>query len=147
MPPAVREKMAGMMGGGAAFATTVTRGTGGRTIAGYACENWTVTIGESTRQEHCVTTQIPYPLPAYDGMVRYMKSMPVLKGMDQMMEKFKQMKGVSIYHQSTMKIMGKSVTETSEVVEVKKGPIPASTWDVPAGFKKTEWVGAKLGKR
>jgi hypothetical protein len=56
------------------------------------------------------------------------------------------MKGVSIYHQSTTKMMGKSMTETSEVTEVKKGPIPASAWDVPAGYKKTEWMGAKLGK-
>ncbi len=118
MPPALREKMAGMMGGVAA-ATTVTKGTGGRTVAGYACENWIVTIGEMIKQDQCVTTQLPYPAPAYDGMARYMKAMsaaaPMLKGMDQMVEKFKQMKGVSIYHQSTTKIMGKSMTETSEV--------------------------------
>jgi hypothetical protein len=146
MPPALREKMGGMMGGLAA-STTVTKGTGGRTVAGYTCENWNVTIGEMMRQEQCVTTQIAWPMPAYDGMARYMKAMsaasPMLKGMDQMVEKFKQMKGISVYHQNSVKMMGRSMTETSEVVEVKKDPIPASTWAVPADFKKTNW---KLGK-
>ena len=147
LPPAVREKMGGMMGGMAA-ATTVTRGTGGRTVAGYACENWNVTIGEMVRLEQCVTTQIAWPVPAYDGMARYMKAMsassPMFKGMDQMIEKFKQMKGMSVYHQSTTKVMGRSMTETSEVVEVKKGAIAASAWELPAGYKKV--AAPKLGR-
>ena len=30
------------------------------------------------------------------------------------------------------------MTSASEVTEVKRGPIPASTWEIPAGYKKVE---------
>ena len=65
MPPAVPEKMAGAMGGvagGVAQAIDVHRGTGGRTIAGYSCENWVVTMGEMSKQETCLTTQLQLPV-------------------------------------------------------------------------------------
>jgi hypothetical protein len=149
IPPAMREKMGGMMGAVAA-AVTVTKGTGGRTIAGYACDNWIVSMGEMVKTDQCVTTQLAFPTPAFDAMLRYTKAMaalsPAMKGMEQVQAKFKEMKGVPVYHQSTTKLMGKTITETSEVVEVKKGAIPASAWAIPAGFKKTEWAGAKMAK-
>jgi hypothetical protein len=149
IPPAMREKMGGMMGAVAA-AVNVTKGTGGRTVAGYACENWVVTIGTMVRTDQCVTTGLAFPAPAFDAMERYAKAMgalsPTMKGMEQVQAKFKEMKGVPVYHQSTTNLMGKTTTETSEVVEVKKGSIPASAWAIPAGFKKTEWAGAKMAK-
>lgn len=142
LPAAIRDKMPG-----AAASVTVEKGAGGKTVAGYACENWVVTIGNSMRQDHCVTSALAYPVPAYDGMSRYMKAMgqmsPMLKGMDQLVEKFKAMKGLSIYHQSSMKMMGKSFNETSELVEVKKDAIPDAVWQVPAGFKQKQW---KMGR-
>src|SRR5262249_60540956 len=45
LPPEMQQKMAGLMGGFAA-AVTVTKGPGTRTIAGYKCDNWTMTIGQ-----------------------------------------------------------------------------------------------------
>src|SRR5512134_1537660 len=43
MPPAMREKMAGMMGGIAA-SVTVTPGTGTRKVAGYDTRPYTITM-------------------------------------------------------------------------------------------------------
>ena len=149
LPPALRERMGGMMGGGGG-SVSVTKGTGGRTVAGYACENWVVSIGEMVHVDECVTTQLPYPAPAYNAMERYAKAMaaiaPAMKGMEEAQAKFKEMKGVPVYYHSTTRVMGKTISETSEVVEVKKGPIPASAWEIPQGFKKTEWAGAKMAK-
>jgi hypothetical protein len=149
LPPALREKMGGMMGAAAA-AVNVTKGTGGRTVAGYACENWVVSIGKMVTMDQCVTTQLPYPAPAFDAMARFAKAMgaiaPAMKGLEQVQAKFKEMKGIPLYQNSTTKVMGKTITETKEVAEVKKGPIPASAWDIPKGFKKTEWAGAKMAK-
>jgi hypothetical protein len=34
--------------------------------------------------------------------------------------------------------MGRSSTAASEVVEVKKGAIPASAWEVPGGYRKVD---------
>ncbi len=149
LPPALRERM-GRMTGAMGGSVSVTKGTGGRTVAGYRCENWVVSFGEMVHVDECVTTQLPFPTPAFNAMERYAKAMsaiaPGAKGMVEVQAKFKEMKGVPVYHHSTSKVMGKTITETSEVVEVKKGPIPAAAWEIPKGFKKVEWAGAKMAK-
>jgi hypothetical protein len=144
MPPAVREKMAGMMGGATA-AINVQKGQGGRTIAGYACENWIVTI---VKQEQCLTTQLEFPGQPWEAMKGLSGSMagPMGKTMQEMYEKFKEMKGVPMSSSGTTKIIGKSITSTTEVVEVKKGAIPASAWAIPAGYKQVESPMAKMAK-
>jgi hypothetical protein len=43
--------------------------------------------------------------------------------------------------------MGITMATSTEATEVKKGPIPASTFEIPAGFKKTESPLQKMGKR
>ena len=146
LPPEVREKMAGAMGG-FSQAVDVKKGTGGRTVAGYSCENWIVSVGTMVKNEQCITTQIEFPMPAYDAMKSFsagFASNPMAKSMGQMYEKFKQMKGFPIYSSSTASILGKTTTTVTEVAEVKKGPIPASTWEIPAGYKKVDSPMAKM---
>jgi len=147
VPPAVREKMAGMMGGATA-AVNVQKGQGGRTIAGYACENWLLTVGEFVKQEQCLTTQIEFPGQPWEAMKSLAGGMsgPMGKTMQEMYEKFKGMKGLPLASTGTTKILGKSITSTTEVVEVKKGPIPASAWTIPAGYKKVDSPVAKMAK-
>jgi hypothetical protein len=151
LPPAVREKMGGMMGG-AAQAVNVQKGTGGRTIAGYACENWIVSIGELSRDETCLTTQLQLPEAAFEAQKSFATSMsaaagPMAKSMGAQWDKFKEMKGYPLASTSTVKLMGKSMTMTSEVTEIKKGSIPASAFEVPAGYKKVESPMAKMIKK
>ena len=55
-----------------------------------------------------------------------------------MQEKFKDMKGFPMASTSTTNVLGHSSTTSSEVTEVKRGPIPASAWQVPAGYRKVE---------
>jgi len=150
MPPAVREKMAGMMGG-VAQAIDVQKGQGGRKIAGYSCENWVVTFGEMVRQEQCLTIELQYPVQVWDAQKDLAASMggvggPMGEGMGKMYEKFKQMKGMPLANTSTTKILGKTSTTTTEVTEIKKGPIPASAWEIPAGYKKVDSPAAKMLK-
>lgn len=147
MPAGLREKMAGMMGGVAA-AVNVQRGQGGRKVAGYSCENWTVTIGEMVKQEQCMTTELQLPVQAWDAYKGFAGSMsgPMGQGMQQMYEKFKEMKGVPLASTTTVKVLGKAQTSSSEVVEIKKGPIPPSAWTIPPGYKKVESPMAKMAK-
>jgi hypothetical protein len=150
MPPAVREKMAGMMGGSAAN-VTVQKGAGGRTIAGYSCQNWIVTTGESMRQESCVTSDLTMPAAAYEGQKKLFATMsasPMGKMMTAMVEKLKEMKGFPLATNVNMKMMGKSFNSTTEVTEIKKGPVPASAFDIPGGYKKVDSPAAKIvGKK
>ncbi len=150
MPAAVREKMAGMMGG-VAQAIDVQKGQGGRKIAGYTCENWVVTFGEMVRQEQCMTTELQYPVQVWDAQKDLAASMggfggPMGDGMGKIYEKFKEMKGMPLVSTSTTKILGKTSTTTTEVTEIKRSPIPASAWEIPAGYKKVDSPAAKMLK-
>ena len=53
-------------------------------------------------------------------------------------EKMKAMKGFPVATSMAMAIMGQKTSIESEVVEVRKGPIPASAWEIPAGYTKIE---------
>ena len=58
VPPQMREQMAKMMGG-AASAVEVVKGES-KTVAGYSCQAYTITMGRM-RQETCNTTAITPP--------------------------------------------------------------------------------------
>jgi hypothetical protein len=147
MPPAVREKMEKMMGGGASL-VTVTKG-GTREVAGYSCQDYVVAMGESMTTKICATTAIQFPAPNVDyrkyasfaGNAAAMANNPMFKNMGKMAEEMKKIQGLTIAESTSMKMMGKSFESSKEATEIKKGPIPAAAFDVAAiakGYKKVE---------
>jgi hypothetical protein len=151
VPPEMRERIASMTGGGgAASSVDVQKGTGGRTIAGYQCQNWIVTMGKMMRQDSCVSTDVPVPPGVFEGMKRFAQSMgaagPMGKSMGSMWEKFKQMKGYPLANKTTVSVMGKDTVSTTEVTDIKKGPVPASVFEIPVGYKKVDSPMAKMGQ-
>ncbi len=150
LPPAIREKMSGMTMGGMAGEINVQKGTGGRKIAGYSCQNWIITAGQMLKQESCVTTELELPVAVFDAQKSLYGGMgtsgPMGKFMKSIAEKFKEMKGFPLATTTTVKMMGKSMVSTMEVTEVKKGPVPASAFEIPAGYKKVESPAAKMMK-
>jgi hypothetical protein len=145
MPPAVREKMEQMMGG-VAGAVTVTKG-GSRQVAGYTCQDYTVAMGQAMTTRVCATTALQFPAPEVDyrkfasfaGSASAMANNPMFKSMGKMAEEMKKIEGFTIAEATSMKIMGKSIDNSKEAVEIKKGPIPASAFDVAEiakGYKK-----------
>jgi hypothetical protein len=157
LPPEQKAKIEAMMGG--MFAVTVEKSGTSRKIAGYNCDNWTVAIGKFSKSDECLTTELKYPVSAWDaykGFADTMKTMmaamgPMAKGAMKMQEQFKKMKGFPLANTTTVDVMGhKSVTAT-EVTSVKYGPIPASAFEIPAGYTKVDSPLAKsmerMGKR
>ena len=63
--------------------------------------------------------------------------MPANPMMDlrKMFEEFKKIKGTALKTVTNMKMMGMNSTTTMEVTSVDKTPVPASAFDVPAGYK------------
>lgn len=149
MPPEVREKMAAMMGNMAAN-VEVQKGTGGRTVAGYACQNWIVTMGKMMKQDVCVTSDIAMPTGAFDAMKRFAAGMgaagPMGKSMATMWDKFREMKGFHLASKTTVSVMGHDTVSTSEVSDIKKGPVPASVFAIPADYKKVDSPLARMGQ-
>jgi hypothetical protein len=59
--------------------------------------------------------------------------------MAKMADEMKKIEGLTIAESTSMKMMGRSMDSSREAVEIKKGPIPASAFDVAAltkGYKK-----------
>jgi hypothetical protein len=145
MPPEVQKRMQGMMGAVAGSFDVKKTGTS-RKVAGYNCDNWTITLGQFSKTEQCVTTELPVPVQTWDayrdfaeGMRSMMASMgPMAKGMADMAAKMKEMRGFPLATSTTSSFMGRSVSTSSEVTEIKKGAIPASAWEVPAGYRKVD---------
>jgi hypothetical protein len=145
LPPEVQKRMQGMMGGaGGGFDVKKTGTT--RKIAGYNCDNWTITLGQFSKTEQCMTTELPVPIQTWDtyrdfaeGMKSAMASMgPMGKGIADIAAKMKEMRGFPLSSTTTSSFMGRSSSTSSEVVEVKKGAIPASAWEVPAGYRRID---------
>jgi hypothetical protein len=67
--------------------------------------------------------------------------------MDQMREKMKDMKGLPLARTTTVSVMGKTTVSSEEVTDIKKGPIPASAWVIPADYKQVESPMARLAKK
>ena len=142
LPPEQRKAIAGF---GAGMFEVEKVGTS-RKIAGYTCENWTISMGQISRSEECLTTELKFPVQMFDMYKRYMESMrAVMASMgamgldfDKMSEQFKKLKGYPLAVTTTVDIMGRKSVTSSEVVEVKKGSIPASAWEIPAGYAKVD---------
>lgn len=145
MPPSVREKMEKMMGG-AAGAVTVTKG-GSREVAGYTCQDYMVAMGESMTTKVCATTALKFPAPNVDyrkfaslgSSFGTMANNPMFKSMSKLADEMKKIEGLTLSETTSVKAMGRSMDSSKEAIEVKKGPIPASAFDVAViakGYKK-----------
>ena len=153
LPPEVQKKMQAAMGGFMSSITVQKTGTT-RKVAGYTCENWTVAIGQLSRTEQCMSTELPLPMQAWDSYRDFANSMmgmmgamgPMAKGLSEMREKMKDMKGFPMAVTTTTSVMGRQSTSTTEVTDVKRGPIPASAWQIPAGYTKVDNPLGKAGR-
>jgi hypothetical protein len=145
MPAAAREKMEQMMGG-IASAVTVTKG-GTRQVAGYACQDYVVAMGQALSTKICATAALKFPAPNVDyrkyasfaGAGAAMADNPMFKSMGKMADEMKKIEGFTIAESTSMKMMGRTMDSSKEAVEIKKGPIPASAFDVAQiakGYKK-----------
>jgi hypothetical protein len=143
MPPAMREKMEQMMGGVAASINVARGGT--RKVAGYDCQEYKITMGKIMTTDTCNTTALRFPVPEAE-LKRYASMMggmggspmasPMGKGMAQLAEKMKEVQGIALAETTTVSVLGKSTTTSREAVEVKQGPVDASVFALPAGYKE-----------
>jgi hypothetical protein len=143
MPPEMKKKMEQMMGGGAE-SVSVTKG-GSRQVAGYTCQDYTLSMGQTMTQQLCATTALQFPAPNVDykrfsGLASSAGAMSgMFPGFAKLAEEMKKIEGISIAEATHFKMMGRTVDSTREATEIKKGAIPASAFDLAAiapGYKK-----------
>jgi hypothetical protein len=130
----------------AMFAFDVSKTGTTRKIAGYTCENWKVTMGQFSTSEECLTNDLQFPAQAWtmyrefaDSMKGMMGAMgPMAKSVTTMQEQMKKMKGFSLATTTTVDVMGHKSVSTTEVTEIRRGPIPASAWEIPSDYTKVD---------
>ena len=141
----LEQQMSGPMGammekmmGGKAGEVTVQKGAS-RKVAGYDCTNYTFTLGENMRYENCMASALQLPSAYYDALKSpYTMMGPMGKRFEKLFDAMREVKGMPIAMSSTVSLMGMNMQITSEATEVRKGTIPPSAFEVPAGYKKKE---------
>jgi hypothetical protein len=108
--------------------TTVTDLGAGESIIGYPTKHYRVKAF-TMDTELWMTTALQLP-PAY---YKDFNAMALLAMADA--SKLTALNGVVLKRVTSMQGMGKPVTEVA--ISVDKGPIPAGTFEVPAGYRKT----------
>ena len=115
----------------------VEKGQGARKVAGYDCDDYTMSMGKSFVFELCAAKGLKPPPQYYEGRKFSFASMgPMGKRYAKMFEEMKKINGFPLSLAMDMD-MGKAKTHTlTEATEVKKGPIPDSIFEIPAGYAK-----------
>jgi|CXWL01.1.fsa_nt_gi hypothetical protein len=136
VPPQMRGQMAKMMGGGASE-VTVTKGAT-KTIAGYPCQTYTVSMGTTMTRETCNSTALTPPFdPAhFEKMSRV--SIPMIQGMDKMIKKMSEIQGIALMERTSTSMMGRKSDTSMEATAVGKSAIAADVFAMPAGYKRID---------
>jgi hypothetical protein len=146
--PKMKQMMAAMQGMSSSMAASAeVKKTGvTRKVAGYSCEEWLINMGGMMNMTECVTSDFKYPVQTWAALADFNESMRksmsgfganAKSGAD-LAEKMKSIKGFPVATKTTVDAGIAKTTISSEVAEVSRTPIPASTWAVPAGFTQTD---------
>jgi hypothetical protein len=147
MPPEMQKRLG--QGAAPGLAVSVTMG-GTRRIAGYEAQQYTLSLGDVLSTEMWNTKELP--LPVQDpGQFRKLAAigLPQVNGMDKVFGEMKKIEGLSLAQTTRSQVLGQTTTTTSEVTEVRRTPIPPSTFDVAAiapGYARVESPLARLGQ-
>jgi hypothetical protein len=145
--PKMKQAMAMMQGMSSSMASdTEVKKTGvTRKVVGYACEEWLISMGGMVNMTECVTNDLKYPVQSWAALADFQESMrksmsfgPSAKSGADYAEKMKSIKGFPVASTTTVDVGITKTPTATEVTDVSRTPIPASTWDVPAGFTKIE---------
>ncbi len=127
--------MASMLG--AATDVDVQKGSGSREVAGYTCDQYLMSIGQKFQFEIWAARGLKAPIEYYDAKkMVYATIGPMASRFDKLYEEMKKIDGFPLYTKVDTGVMGMKIKSISEATEVRKGPIPAGTFDPPAGYKK-----------
>jgi hypothetical protein len=138
--PEAAKMMENMMGSVMGQASVKKTGTT-RTIAGYSCDDYLVTLGEMMKETICATTAVQAPITAsqfYDAQTAIFGSNPMTKRFAPLFEEMKKIEGLPLAQEIDTTMGGMHVKSVTEATDVKTGPIPASTFDIPPGYTKVE---------
>ncbi len=127
--------LASMLGG--PEDVSVEKGKGSRKIAGYDCDNYRMSMGQNFVFEVCAAKGLQPPPQYFEGRkLSYAAMGPMGKRFSKMFDEMKKIKGYPLSLDMNVDLGMMKQQTLSEAIEVKKGAIPDSTFEIPAGYKK-----------
>lgn len=113
------------------------KGNQPRTIAGYKCDHYILTMGKGLRMEIWATPDLEAPSTYFEARrLSYAAMGPVGTRFNKMLEEMQKIEGFPLASNVFVKLMGMKSESQSEATEVKIGPVDDSVFDVPAGYKQ-----------
>lgn len=127
------------MMGGAAESVRVQKGSDSKTVAGHLCDHYTLSAGKSMKVEMWAARDLEPPARYYDARSALFANNPMMgESFRKLYGEMSKIKGFPLEEHTRFSIMGHGSEITRQAVEVKKGPIPASVFEVPAGYKQVK---------
>jgi hypothetical protein len=126
--------------GNLAGSVSVQHGPGSKKIVGYTCEQYIVSMGP-IKEDVWVTTEITPPLTLSQIMAAqkaFFAGNPMAGSMKGLADEMAKIKGFPLGQSVTITMLGRTNQTNSEAIEVKKDPVPASVFAIPAGYTKTQ---------
>jgi hypothetical protein len=118
---------------------TVQPGGGSKTIAGYQCNQYLMSMGDTLSFDLWAAPDLQTPIQYYDAnKLRYAAMGPMGQKFEKMYDEMKKIKGFPLGIGIKIKMMGMNNETVSEATEVKKGPIPPAAFAIPTGYKKKD---------
>lgn len=113
------------------------RGSESKTIAGYDCQHYILTLGKGLRMELWASPDLQVPATYYDARkLSYAAMGPVGTRFNKLIEEMEKIEGFPLASKVFVKMMGIKSESESEATEVKIGPVSDDAFDVPAGYKQ-----------
>jgi hypothetical protein len=126
------EQMRKMMGQQGNAPVAVTKEGPGENIAGYATDKYLIT--GPMQMEIWAAPGLKIPTAYYDVMKFQAPANPMFD-MKALYEEMKKINGMTLKSEMTIKMMNMEMKTTRVVNSIEKGAIPASVFEVPAGYK------------
>jgi len=125
------EKFAGMM----KPKVSVTATSEAKKIKDWNCKKYNMTMsimGMTTESEVWATEEIKIDYDLYRSLA--FSLMGQTPGVEDMMKEMSKIKGIVVWQEGTMSMMGSDVKTTTELLAVAKKSAPAGTYDVNEGY-------------
>jgi hypothetical protein len=107
-------------------------------IKNWDCKRYDMTMsmmGTTTKFETWATEDIKIDFELYRNLT--FSVMGQTPGVEDMMKEMEKVKGIVVYQEGTMSMMGTDVKSSQELIEVDEKSAPAGTYEIPDGYKKT----------
>ena len=130
---------------GATASVSVEKGTDDRAVAGHRTEQHILTMGDAMRYEVWTAKDLEPPARYFEARkVLYATIGPMGRRFDRILDEMQKLKGLPLATSVDYRMRMTRRQIRVEATEVRKGPIPGSTFAPPADYKR---VDSPFGRR